>query len=406
MPATMPTINPLALLVILGLFGAVVLAWIWAVLQFAFSGRVVPRFDPHVVPWGGKSVLAALVGWLAIQMLVLSLFLFATRGTFARPREGQLPLTPAEMMTNSALQNAVVLVLIPALLAVTARARPRDFVRLDRRSGWQVLQGMLAWPLATPMVYGAMLLAVRIWGKESHPLENAIRGDAAGSKAIIFLVAGVILAPMAEELIFRGVLLGWLDRLILGPRPGVDIAQDVHDEAPSIAQPEADEVSAVGLDAGDDDRLDPLPLDQQDRPVDDPYTPPRSELNSGGDVALAAEPRLRGRAAAYLWLANIGVSLLFATLHYTVWPTPVPIFFLSLVLGMLYQRTGSLVAPVALHMTFNGISTALMFLTLGASPEPKPAPTSPLPAPIPKPVDPITKPAVNLEAAPPGFAPD
>jgi hypothetical protein len=34
-------------------------------------------------------------------------------------------------------------------------------------------------------------------------------------------------------------------------------------------------------------------------------------------------------------------------------------------LGMLYQRTGSLIAPMALHMTFNGVSTLLMLLSLG-----------------------------------------
>ncbi len=84
-------------------------------------------------------------------------------------------------------------------------------------------------------------------------------------------------------------------------------------------------------------------------------------------------------------MANVAVSLLFAALHYTVWPTPVPIFFLSLALGLLYQRTGSLVAPMALHMTFNAVSTILMFLVMGMHPQADTRPATPRTDPRPDP---------------------
>ncbi len=49
-------------------------------------------------------------------------------------------------------------------------------------------------------------------------------------------------------------------------------------------------------------------------------------------------------------------SLAFAVLHYDAWPAPLPLFVLSLFLGYLAYRTGSLVGPITLHCTFNAVS--------------------------------------------------
>lgn len=379
MPDAVPTVNIVALLFMLVLLLSVVVAWTWVAIRFALQGPILPRFEPAIVPWGGRSVLAVLLGWLAIQVGALYAFLLATRGTLERPKGGANPLTPAELMTNSALQNGLVLLLIPLLLWATARARPRDYIRPDRRSAWQVLMGIVAWPLSMPVIYGMMLLAVWIWGRESHPLEKAIQGNAMGSRAIIFFVAGVILAPAAEELIFRGVLLGWLTRLALGrPKPATpgEVATPF-DDHPAPTFDEIDDGAHVDAEVADFDPYSP-PL----APVDVRPATPVEELLIGTGRGTVAQ----------LALANLAVSILFAGLHYTVWPTPVPIFFLSLVLGFLYQRTGSLAAPIALHMTFNGISTVLMFLTIGGAAKLN-APAPPAPAPMPRPVDPITRPA-------------
>jgi membrane protease YdiL (CAAX protease family) len=39
-----------------------------------------------------------------------------------------------------------------------------------------------------------------------------------------------------------------------------------------------------------------------------------------------------------------------------------PIFLLGLALAWIYERTGSLLAPIAMHATVNGISVALALL--------------------------------------------
>jgi membrane protease YdiL (CAAX protease family) len=59
--------------------------------------------------------------------------------------------------------------------------------------------------------------------------------------------------------------------------------------------------------------------------------------------------------------AFIGSSALFALIHVSV-VAVVPIFLLGLALAWIYQRTGSLLAPMAMHATVNGISVALALL--------------------------------------------
>jgi membrane protease YdiL (CAAX protease family) len=59
--------------------------------------------------------------------------------------------------------------------------------------------------------------------------------------------------------------------------------------------------------------------------------------------------------------AFIGSSALFALIHVSE-VALVPIFLLGLALAWIYQRTGSLLAPMAMHATVNGISVALALL--------------------------------------------
>jgi membrane protease YdiL (CAAX protease family) len=92
------------------------------------------------------------------------------------------------------------------------------------------------------------------------------------------------------------------------------------------------------------------------------------------EIALALQP-----AAFVLLLAPIllfirrtarpevaggifGTAVLFAAAHSAVWPSPIPLLPLGLVLGWLAHRTRSLAGPVALHALFNSIACIEMWL--------------------------------------------
>ena len=178
------------------------------------------------------------------------------------------------------------------------------------------MRGGVACLVVGPLVYAVNWLAQLRWEVNSHPLETMVRADPTRSIALLSIVSGVLLAPAAEELLFRGVLLGWLNRL-WSRGPG------------------------------------PMPIDAQ--AADLAGVPAPDEVPT---------PRASPSSSPATLVPNLIASLLFAGIHWPQWPAPIPIFLLSLTLGLLYQRTGSLVAPFTLHALFNGISTLGLFLSI------------------------------------------
>ena len=152
--------------------------------------------------------------------------------------------------------------------------------------------------------------------------------------ALLAIVSTVVLAPMIEELLFRGIVQRWLVKLA-GPRR----------ESPPPAIPEV----SVGLLADD---LLPFGIPVESRACPDDGGIPSRTLR-------IAEP---GEEAISAGLPIVLTSLAFASLHATQWPAPLAIFLLSMALGALYHRTGSLLAVITMHATFNGFSTLLLLL--------------------------------------------
>jgi membrane protease YdiL (CAAX protease family) len=64
---------------------------------------------------------------------------------------------------------------------------------------------------------------------------------------------------------------------------------------------------------------------------------------------------------AHGWIAILVTSVVFAVAHQEVWMM-LPIFFLSLCLGYVYERTGNLWCSILLHMAFNAANVTLFVL--------------------------------------------
>ncbi len=348
MPQAMPNVSPAVVILLLALFLSILAAWIGLVLRLAFGLPIFPARTPQYVPWGVGSVIFTVFCWFGLQLFVPTIYLLAA---FPRmPGMARHELSPSEQMSLSAMSNALVLILIPLGLFLMSGARLRDYGLVAHGLARNIGRGLVAYPLLVPIVFGAMFASLLIWNKTPHPLEDALRLGQNPRMVVVLVLAAVVFAPLSEELIFRGVLLGWLTRLAIG-RPKDLASNDLLDE-PVHANPGDLIPSDPGFDA------------ELDRDPGNPYTAPVATVILP-ETVVYRPPTLKN---AQLLLANVVVSVIFAGLHAAAWPTPIPIFFLSMGLGMLYQRTGSLIPSMVLHMTFNGVSTVLMLLTLGNPP--------------------------------------
>jgi len=166
-----------------------------------------------------------------------------------------------------------------------------------------------------PVVMAAILLVTWV-GKilhgqdfelEPHEELKVISSNPQISLRILVIVVAVLVAPVLEEMLFRGLLQSairsYLERWCEQPASGQDTAG---------------------------------PTTQQDPP------PAREPVK---------------KRPQRVWLSVIASSALFAVVHPNLghWPA---LFALSMCLGYAYEKSGSLLQPIAIHSVFNAVMVA------------------------------------------------
>ncbi len=213
--------------------------------------------------------------------------------------------------------------------------------------------GVQAAMMMTPAVFAIQFLAVHIWQPQSHPVEQMVLENFTVEVALLAVISTTLLAPLVEEMLFRGIFQHWLDRLV---EPlSSSMPSDALVEPPS--SPEETVPQAARTES----------LDPYDPPA---ASSPMSAASERKDHDLSDEISPRdSRPAERPWshpsnLPILLTSVCFAALHLPQWPAPLAILLLSMAMGIVYKKTGSLLASITLHATFNGINT--LFLLLAA----------------------------------------
>jgi membrane protease YdiL (CAAX protease family) len=414
---------------ILAIFFGLIASWVWAIRALLRGEPMLPRsplVDRRKPPWGVRTVLLCLMVCYLVSRGALEGYALATRGVDARPaieapvgaekREAHPPapapgdgtrgggdqpgrggpgpdepragadrrpkeaeslpfgLSLTELMCVQGAINGILIILLPGIARWTSRARLRDFGLVLR--GWrqQAAVGIVAVLILMPIVYAVQFICIKFLDipdleRRKHPVEKMLQESSSPGVALLAFVTAVVLAPLFEELLFRGLVQTWLvkvfDRFAGRPQPPtaskplplpMDLEYPRAEQEPAAAFWEAEDeppraVWEEGPALSQEPRQFPVasggPSPDSSMTSDVPYWP-RSPFWSGAAIALT--------------------SLFFAALHAPQWPAPIPLFVLALGLGAVYQRTGSLIAPICMHALFNAFSTLMLFYATLAGP--------------------------------------
>ena len=187
------------------------------------------------------------------------------------------------------------------------------------------------------------------------------------------IAAAVVIAPLVEEFLFRGLIQTSLMTWFHGfgrsrvPSPQVQHWPMQGNVLPyaSAAIPTFDPVTGQSILAGPSIEVapampPPLPADPQSPHI--ATVPPTATtwLPPAPPAPTVELPPALPRRVWASWLAILITSILFAVIH-PLWTAPI-IFVLAIVLGYVYERTGNLWASIALHAIFNTISTTIYLL--------------------------------------------
>ncbi|WP_442485864.1 CPBP family intramembrane glutamic endopeptidase [Aeoliella sp. SH292] len=287
---------------------------IWGIIR-VWQGQVnIPYRQREQAPWG---FLMGLLPSIAIATLPWGFKWFIQEYFLQKPVASRhlsmgAPRKPSAMATNDLMAllsaEATIMLLIAVIMVLLIRFRVRSLptaLGLPRSISALMddlkLGGFTALAAVAPAI-GAQLLIYVVSDGKQQPVMEAIKEFLNNRSMLLLIFASIMAAAVVEEISFRVLLQGWLERMA------------------SLWQ-------------------------RQTRLL---LVTPGGNSNRRKIVDVA--PWVRGAVAVFL------TSIAFAAAHLSQSFIPAGIFVFSLFLGYLYCRTHSLVAAIFAHALFNAIN--------------------------------------------------
>ena len=212
-----------------------------------------------------------------------------------------------------------------------------------------VALGVLAFTMVIPIVLLIQWLLTLLVDYEHQSLKMLSKDAAPLTFVLVWFVAGIV-APICEEVFFRGTLQAWLQRLGPGRMKSDQILIGGWDEV------SGDATKGSGPDQDGNRRADGAIESEPD--VANPYRSPQfagSPIENQKGEAIKNDGRRRSWATQAHWPVYVS-AFIFAALHLGQGAAPIPLFVLAVVLGYLYRKTESILPCIVLHMLLNMFS--------------------------------------------------
>jgi membrane protease YdiL (CAAX protease family) len=349
-------VDPFSAVLLLLLSTALLAMGFWY-LYPGLRRRLLPPLRSRAIPWSAAEIFLAYLLFRAVIPLIVHWQLDVTgffdrlygpdfRASLAGDKGVEARQTAftwvALWVSTLALPLEVASILV--LLRGSSGTRPYQLGLTMSHAGKNAFAGFLTWMAFTPCVLAVYLFASYCWKwtntvPEEHPLTKLGQGAISPLGWVLIVLSATVVAPVIEELFFRGITQQWLAKYAWGGLAGLGLAlfQALWMRAEHF-QPawQKDGISGVLLE------LAPALFIVALLP---------------GWAFLHWHWRSPSAEAIY------GTAAFFAASHSFAWPQPVPLFLLGLGLGLLFYRTKSLVGPILCHGLFNSVACVILFLS-------------------------------------------
>jgi membrane protease YdiL (CAAX protease family) len=300
----------------------------WYAIWRRLPWIVLPFQRCRAVPWGSGFCLFSFALFWVLPGLVVAPFVSKESTRIER-----MPSILLAMLLCFPVQLTVLVLTMRGMFGTRLPLGTFSVRAICRDAG----VGCAGWLAATPavlLIHGAVR-AISHWlgaPQTQNALIEVLQKQPSAWLWVLVSIEAVLLAPMREELFFRGCMQPWL----ANRRWGGDLAVGLALVAPAMFAGDAMPVAQIlGCSAF---------------------------VGISGLLCWMLTP---ASSSQRRHRAIIGTSLLFAATHASSWPDPIPLFALGTVLGWLGWRTQGVVAPIVCHSLFNAtMLVSLRFIQL------------------------------------------
>jgi len=255
------------------------------------------------------------------------LLLVASENGWYKPSErgqaigDQSPETLFVVLAISGLANCIAIGVVLLWMWNIDRDNLRNFGLSINRS--MIGLGFKAALMTLPPVLALAALANMMVAEYEHEVLDVLQQLQSPRVFAVLFLGTAVVTPIAEEILFRGLVQGGLQRLA-----------DRVDGYVEMPAPDLD--ASSGHPARSTCSLDAAQASEQEN-----GNPEDTESGDWQPVSY--------------WPVIVA-SLIFAMMHLGQGAAPIPLFLLSLSLGYLYRQTGSLIPCIVLHMILNSLT--------------------------------------------------